>query len=219
MNFVRSTTMSYKRIVLSFLIFLLVPVLRWILTPIAGSETLALTFALNFTAWLLIIYDWELFGLHWNRAKENLPDVILYVVLGFVVLFFWTLINTRYLKGSLTLPDPSVFRTDPIAGPAVQFAYSLSLGIIINIEFKCLTDHMKIHAREATMILVTGFLFGLLYTLIFPPANLSQIPSTYLYYIVMFSLFSYLYNQTHTILPGILCYTAVYLCWMIFFVA
>ena len=219
MNFVRSTTMSYKRIALSFLIFLLVPVIRFLLRSIIGSDTLALMFALNFAAWLLIIYDWELFGLHWNRAKENLSDTIIYVIVGFVVLFFWTLINTRYLKGSLTLPDPSVFRTDPIAGPPVRFAYSFSLAAIANIEFKCLTDHMKIHAREATMILVTGFVFGLLYTLMFLPSNLSQIPSTYLYYIVVFSLFSYLYNQTHSILPGILSYTAVYLCLMIFFIA
>ncbi len=218
MNFVRSTTMSTKRIVLSFLIFLLVPVIRRVITQFIGNDTLSLMFALNFSAWLLIIYDWELFGLHWNRAKENYSEVAVYVVIGFIALFFWTLINTRYLRGSLTLPDPAVFKTDPIAGPAVRFAFSLSLGLIVNIEFKCLTDHMKIHAREATMILVTGFMFGFLYTLLFLPSNFAQIPSTYLYYVVMFSLFSYLYNQTHTIIPGIISYTAVYLCWMIFFV-
>lgn len=218
MNFVRSTTMSTKRIVLSFLIFLLVPVIRRVITQFIGNDTLSLMFALNFSAWLLIIYDWELFGLHWNRAKENYSEVAVYVVIGFIALFLWTLINTRYLRGSLTLPDPAVFKTDPIAGPAVRFAFSLSLGLIVNIEFKCLTDHMKIHAREATMILVTGFMFGFLYTLLFLPSNFAQIPSTYLYYVVMFSLFSYLYNQTHTIIPGIISYTAVYLCWMIFFV-
>ena len=217
MNFVRSTTMSVKRIALSFVIFLLVPVIRRLLTPVIGNDTLSLMFALNFSAWLLIIYDWELFGLHWNRAKENYSEVFLYVVVGFIVLFIWTLINTRYLRGSLTLPDPAVFKTDPIAGPAVLFAFSFSLGLIANMEFKCLTDHMKFRAREATMILVTGFLFGFIYTLVFLPSNVTQIPSTYLYYVVMFSLFSYLYNQTHTIIPGIISYTAVYLCWMILF--
>ncbi len=218
MSFKKSTTMSVKRILISLLLFILILPFHWILTRLTGNSTLSMMFVLNFTAWILIIYDWELFGLHWNRAKANMSDTILYFVVGFIALFFWTLINSQYLGGSLVLPDPAVFKTDPIAGPAVRFAYSLSLGTILNIEFKCFTDHMKFYAREATMILLTAFLFGLLHMIVFP-VKLSLIIPTYLYNILLFALLSYLYNQTHSILPGILSFTAVYLCWMILFAA
>ena len=218
MTFKKSTTMSVKRILISLAIFLAIVPVRLFLSRLTGSDTLSLMFALNTAAWALIIYDWELFGLHWNRAKANMSDTILYSVVGFVVLFFWTLLNSQYFKGSMVLPDPSVFHTDPIAGPAVRFAFSLSLASIISIEFKCMTDHMKIHAREATMILFSGFLFGLIYTLLFTPFHFSTFIPTYLYNIILFSLLSYLYNQTHSIIPGIVAFTAVYLLWMILFV-
>ena len=208
MSFQKSTTMSVKRILISLGIFLLIPIVRYLLSRVTGSDTLSFMFALNLAVWLLVLYDWELFGLHWNRAKAVPADTLIYSAVGFIAMFFWTFLNSKYLGGYLVLPDPSVFHTDPIAGPAVRFAFSFSLGTIISIEFKCLTDHMKIHAREATI-----------YTLLFTPFRLSLLIPTYLYNIILFSLMSYLYNQTHSIIPGILSFTAVYLCWMIFFVS
>ncbi len=210
--------MSSKRIVISLLIYLLVPVLRLVLTPFTGSETLSLMLALNLSAWILLIYDWELFGLHWNRAKNALTDAILYTVIGIVFLFFWTLFNAAYLNGKMLLPDPDVMHSYPISIPAVLFAYSVSLAVIINISFKCITDHFKVHAREAAMILMSGFIFGLIYTITMTPVSLPFFLQTYLYNVITITALSYLYNQTHSIIPGMSALAIVLLLWQIFFV-
>ncbi|MBQ9328263.1 MAG: hypothetical protein IJ225_06975 [Solobacterium sp.] len=219
MNFEKSTTMSVRRIAVSFGIFLLIPILRFSLWEAIGSDTLALMFALNVSAWLLLLYDWELFALHWNRTKQNFADTVLYTVVGSVVLFFWTWLSNKYFPRTIVLPDPTVFTSDPIAIPGVLFAFSLSLGFILNMEFKCLTDHMKVHAREVAMILFTGFVFGLIYSAAFGPYRWTSLIPTYLYNVILFILLSYLYNQTHSIIPGILSFAIVYLSWMIFFAA
>lgn len=218
MKFEKSTTMSTKRIIVSLLIYLLIPVIRLLLYRLTNNMTLSGMFALNVGAWLLVMYDWELFGLHWNRAKANLGDTILYTVIGMVFFFFWTLINATYLHGAMILPEQSVMHAYPIAIPAILFAFSFSLSIVINITFKCITDRFKVHAREGAMILLSGFLFGLIYTLTLPPITLTTILPTYLYNMITVTVLSYLYNQTHSFLPGMTALALVLLLWQILFI-
>ena len=218
MKFVKTTTMSAKRIVISLAIYLLVPVLRLVLTPITHSETLSLMLALNLSAWILLIYDWELFGLHWNRAKSALADSILYAVIGFIFFFFWTLFNAAYLNGKMLLPDATILHSFPFAIPPVLFAYSISLSVIINISFKCITDRFKVYAREAAMILMSGFVFGLIYTITMTPVRLPFLLQTYLYNMITITALSYLYNQTHSFVPGMAALAAVLLIWQLVFV-
>ncbi|MBO7703944.1 MAG: hypothetical protein J6S26_05825 [Solobacterium sp.] len=217
MNFVKSTTLSTRRIVISVLIYLMVPVLRFLLARLTGNDTLSFMFALNLCACLLLIYDWELFGLHWNRMKSNTTDTLLYVLVGTVFLFFWTLVNSNYLQGYMILPDPQVFRNYPIATPAVLFAFGVSLPVIVNMEFKVMTDHFKVHAREASMIVMSGFLFGLLLTITLTPLRFDVILQTYIYHIVLISVLAYLYNQTHSFISGMISMSIVYLSWQILF--
>ena len=213
--FQKSTAMSVKRIVISLLLFFLIPVIRHLLGSWIDNDTLALMFALNFCVWLLITYDWELFGLHWLRTKQNPGDTMLYTVIGSAVIFLWTWFSNKFLHNYLVMPDPSTVHSYYIALPAILIAFSFSLSALVNIEFKCLTDHFKIHAREATMILLSGFLFGLIFTFCFCPLQLSLFIPTYLYNVILISILSYLYNQTHSFIPGILAMGIVFLIWQI----
>jgi hypothetical protein len=213
--FQKSTAMSVQRIVISLLIFFLVPVIRHFLGGWIENDTLGLMFALNFCVWLLITYDWELFGLHWLRCKENPGDTLLYTFVGAAVLFLWTWFNSRFLHGVIVMPDVETIRSYFIAMPAILIAFSFSLSALVNICFKCLTDHFKIHAREATIILLSGFLFGFIYTVCFCPLQLSIFVPTYLYNVILICVLSYLYNQTHSFIPGILAMGIVYLIWQL----
>lgn len=213
-----TTTMSSKRVIVSLLIYLLIPVLRLIVHRITGNMTLSTTFALNVGAWLLVMYDWELFGLHWNRAKANLSDTVLYITVGMVFFFCWTLLNANYLHGGMLLPERSVMRAYPIAIPPILFAYSFSLSCVLSITFKCITDRFKVHAREAAMILLSGFLFGLIYTLTLSPLTWSTLFQTYLFNMITITALSYLYNQTHSFIPGLFALAIVLLFWQIVFV-
>lgn len=216
-TFVRSTTMSTKRIVISLIILILIPVIRMTLVKFTGNDTLSLMFSLNLAALVLLIYDWELFGLHWNRTKNNFADTVLYSALGAAVIFALSVVNHNYLYGQMVFPEASTFSNYPIAIPPILFAYSISQSLIMNMEFKCLTDHFKIHDRELAMILISGFMFGLLWTLLMTPFRLSLFLQTYLYHICLISLLAYLYNQTHSIISGMIAMAAVYLAWQILF--
>ena len=213
--FQKSTAMSVKRIVISLLIFFLIPLIRHLLGGWIENDTLGLMFALNFCAWLLITYDWELFGLHWLRSKENPGDTMLYTAVGSIVLFLWTWLNNRFLHGIIVMPDPGTVRSYLVALPAIFIAFSFSLSSLVNICFKCLTDHFKIRLGEATMILLSGFLFGFIYTVCFCPLELMIFIPTYFYNVVLICVLSYLYNQTHSFIPGILAMGIVYFIWQI----
>jgi len=210
-EFKKSTAMSTQRILISLFIFLLMPAIRFLIRNWIGNDTLALMFALNFCVWLLIIYDWELFGLHWLRAKANIPDTLLYSFIGMIVIFIWTYVDLHFLRGTVLLPNPADIRRYPIAYPAVIIAFSFSLSALVNITFKCITDHFKMHAGEAIMILISGFLFGFVYTICITPARPALFFPTYLYNVILICALSYLYNQTHSFIPGILAMGTAYL--------
>ena len=218
MKYEKSTTMSVRRVITSLLIYLAIPVLKAVLGRLIGSDTLAGMLVLNLGAMVLLVYDWELFGLHWNRAKANLPDMILYGVIGVVFLFFWILINESYLHGEMLMPNPETLHAYPIAVPPILFAYSFSLSVIINITFKCITDRFKVHAREAAMILLSGFLFGFIYTVTMVPLQFETLLQTYLFNVILISALSYLYNQTHSILPGMLVLSTALFAWQVLFI-
>jgi hypothetical protein len=65
----------------------------------------------------------------------------------------------------------------------------------------------------------TGFfsavLFGLLMTVVFTPFQLLLWIRTYLYWLITTAILSYLYNQSHSIIPGIVAVTLVHLAIMI----
>lgn len=71
------STLSVKRILLTMAILLLVPVFRRVVSMFISIEAIADMFSLNITAWILILYDWNLLGVHYNRAKDHIGEAVL----------------------------------------------------------------------------------------------------------------------------------------------
>ena len=92
----------------------------------------------------------------------------------------------------------------PFAAPAALIATSYVLAVIVNIGFKCLTDHIDVRSNEAAVILVSGFLFGAILTLLYTPFDLDIWIRTYLYNVILTAFLSYLYNQSSSFIPGVL---------------
>ncbi len=206
------SSLSMKRIIISLLIYAAIPFVCRALTGLIGNETAAMTLTLNLAGLTLIVYDWNLFGIHYNRAKDNPGDTVIYTLIGIVLIGLLTWISRRFLHAFIPLPDPATVRAYLFALPPILCAYSLTLGLIINISFKCLTDHLDIRDREALIILASGFMFGMLYTAAFCPlADFPLIVRTYLYNVLLICIMSYLYNQSSSFIPGILSFTAVML--------
>ena len=208
-NKVRTSTLSTKRILISLLIYALTPVIYRLTNHFVHNDTISYTMAFNFVAWLLLIYDWNLFGVHWNRLRQNLGDGILYTFVGIVLIGSLLYVNQKFLKGLAILPDTKTLNDYVFAFIPMLTAFSFCQGLIINVSFKCLTDHMDIRSREVLLILFSGLLFGLIYTVSFAQFNVIDFVETFLYNAILVCILSYLYNQSNSFLPGILAYTVV----------
>lgn len=208
-----SSSLSIRRILISLALFAMIPLLSRFLNHYIRNETLCTMFALNLGAASLIMYDWNLFGLHWNRFKKHFGESMLWSVIGFAALGLWFYFNQHLLHGSALLPDKETLSRYPLAVPVILAAFSFSQSEVVNMTFKCLTDHFKIQTQEAVVILMSGFLFGLCFTLaeISYPISLAEFIPSYLYNVVLVTILSYLYNQSGNLMPGILSMGTVYL--------
>ncbi len=218
MNEKYSSSLSTKRILISLFLFLMIPMLEWIANRWVDNTTLSYTFALNVCSAILIIYDWNLFGIHYNRSKLNIGSTVLYTLLGILCISLWIWFGRSFLNCFFLVPDASSMHEYAFAIPAILIAYSYMLSSTVNISFKCLTDHIDVRSNELLIILICGFLFGFLFTAAFTPLEIGLWIRTYFFNTVLIMFLSYLYNQSGTFFPGILSMGTVILAYILLFI-
>ena len=81
-----NTKLSLKRVIRSLILFIFIPVTARILNIFVQQYDISLMTSFNIVGSLLIFYDWNLFGIHYNRAKYNLDDTILYTVVAYILI-------------------------------------------------------------------------------------------------------------------------------------
>ena len=205
------SSLSLKRVFISLFIVALVPAIAKALNIFVKQEDISMMFALNQCGSLLIMYDWNLFGIHYNRSKAAPQDFLIYFLLGMVLLGLWLWIGKSFLQSHVVLPKASSLIAYGYARPGMMIAFSFMEATVVNIGFKCLTDHLDVRTREIQAILISGLLFGLVFTLLFTPWDLALWFRTYLYNLILISILSYLYNQSSSFMPGMLAMCVVYL--------
>lgn len=197
-----STTLPYSRIILSVCYFLIVPVFSPLINMIIQNQLISYTFAVSLSGLLLMIQNWDLLAIHGNRFKDDYKEAIFFTIIGILIMSFLVWANTNYLNAFLPL----------IAKESLQaFSWFIAPILIINtfvfamnyvIVFKCVTDRLKLKHAEAVVILLSGFIFALLFTVTYIPFDMIAWLKGYLFYFVITIIISYLYNQTHSFLPG-----------------
>lgn len=210
------STLSIKRIVISIALFVLTPIVAHLLNIALGQYDISLMFALNLSATILIMYNWNLFGIHYNRAKYNLNDTVIYAIIAFILFTAWTYISNTYLKCIVIIPNSTVLLRYGYARIGMFIAYSFSEASLISIVEKCATDHLEIRHHELQVILLSGISIGVLTTLLFlPSTNILTICTTLLYNVVTCTILSYLYNQSHSFIPGLIGFASSNLFFML----
>ena len=204
------SSLSMKRVVITLAMIIAIPFAARLLNTVVMQDDISLMYAFTACACLLLVYDWNLFGIHYNRAKNAPMDTILYTVIGFLLLVAWHMTGYRFLQPSIVLPATRSLIAYGYARPAMLIGYSFSQAVVINIGFKALTDHLDVRSREIQAILISGLLFGLFYTLLFTPFSLALLSRTYLFNLVQTCILSYLYNQSHSFIPGLIGLTVLY---------
>lgn len=209
------STLSTKHIVISTALIISVRLIAVLCDRFVSQNAIALMFAVNVCTAALIVYNWQLIDRHCGRIRDNLPDTLLFTVIGTAVFGLWTWISKDFLKADLLLPEPLALIGIGYARPGMLAAFSIMEACMVNIGFKNLTDHLNVRNRELQAILFSAVLFGLLMTLLFTEPRPLLMLSTYLYWMIAVGILSYLYNQSHSIIPGIMAVTLVHLAVMI----
>lgn len=205
------TRLSKKRILISILLFLCIPLLSFFLEPLIHNHTLTQMFVINLITWILILYDWNLFALHYNRCKAEPGKAVRYTLLGMGLVGVWIWICQFLLFKGHLFPDFSSIRSYPAAWPAVCIAYSFGHAALINIGFKVMTDRFRIKGQVLLAILATAFIFGTFYTLLFHFRSVSDFFSALFFIVVLCSIQSFLCSQSHSFFPGMIATSFVFL--------
>ena len=203
------TSLSTKRILISLFLLFCIPAGTLILNIPVGQIWISRMVVMNIAVSLLIMYDWNLFGIHYNRSKQNLTDTLVYTLTGAFLLALWHRAGANFLNAAMLLPERQVLRMYGYARPGMLIAFSFMKAAAVNIGFKVITDRFDVRGREIQGILVSAILWGFLITLSYAPLSPSQLIPAYLYNLVQTGLLSYLYNQSHSFIPGILAMTLV----------
>ncbi len=210
------STLSRKRIVISLILSAMIPVTARLLNILLDQEQIALMFSMNIFTSVLIMYDWNLVAIHYNRAKENIPDTILYSLLGLALIFLWSLLGLSFFKAQLIIPPSYALIGYGYARPGFLIAFSFMEAAMMNLTFKIMTDHLDVIHRELQSILLSALCVGLVFTIAYVPiTDISLFLRSYVYFMGLTALLSYLYNQTHTIVPGVIALTLTNLILMI----
>lgn len=211
-----SSTLSLKRVIRSLILFALIPVSARLLNIWVQQYDIALMTSFNIIGSILIFYDWNLFGLHYNRAKYNLDDTVLYAAVAYVLILIWTIFSLEKLHCRVVIPSGETMQTYGYAKPGMMIAYSFMEATTVSIAVKCATDHMIVNRNELQIILLTGLLAGAGMTVLFIPSlNPFTLITTLLYNVILMILLSYFYNQTGSFIPGMLGFAFVNLTIMI----
>lgn len=206
------TSLSIKRILISLCIFILIPLSAGFLNQYMNQLAISYMVTMNIGGAIMIFYDWNLFGIHYNRSKHNIFDTVLYTSFGALCLMLWLYVGFHFFQSNLVIPGTSDLISYGYARPGMLIAFSFMQACILSIGYKCLTDHFDVRGKEIQSILLSGIVFGFLYTVLYLPYfSYSLFFRTYIYNIVLISFMSYLYNQSHSLFPGILAFTIVYL--------
>ncbi|MBR3311285.1 MAG: hypothetical protein IKG15_05580 [Solobacterium sp.] len=205
------SSLSLKRIIISVLLMFMIPVSSHFLNIYLRQEYLSLACAMNIFCGILIIYDWNLFGIHYNRSKDNLFSTLIYTFIGAIGIYFWIWFCSEYMDVRLLIADETVFSSIPYAKPALLIAFSFMQSALFNIEFKCITDHIHLENHDLLMILLSGIITGIVFTAAFTSFDLMIWIPAFTYYAVLACIIALLYNMSHSFIPGILAMGIVYL--------
>ena len=211
-----SSTLSLKRVITSLILFAMIPISARLLNIYVEQYDISLMASFNIVGSILIFYDWNLFGVHYNRAKFNLEDTVLYTAFAYVIILIWTIFSLEKLHCRVVISSGATLQSYGYALIGMMIAYSFMEATTISIAVKCATDHMIINRNELQIILLTGIMAGNGMTLFFIPSlNPFTLMTTLLYNVILMILLSYFYNQTGSFIPGMVGFASVNLTIMI----
>lgn len=195
------TRLPIKRVIISLLLFVIMAVSWRVIDIYIKQIYISKMISINIFGSLLMIYNWPLLALHYERIKDN-NDKYLFFVIGLIFFAVITWLASSFFNAETLIPESIVLISYGYARWGMIIAFSIIKAFVINISFKCLTDQLDIKHKELQVILVSSIVFGFVLTIAFSEFNIINLFQTYFYNILLVAFLSYSYNQTSSLLPG-----------------
>lgn len=196
------STLSLKRTIVSVVLLLSIPFLFPFIDKYVQNSTITYTFLFNFIGCILFIYDYDLIALHYNRIKKNLKDSFLFYILSLILFAIIIVLNHFFIHGLIFTVDYQTFHTYYAGNFLMLLAYGPVFALGISLFYKCITDRLIVKNKELLIILFSGLIASLLFTICYVPFDIVNWSQTYLLYNMIIITLSYTYNQTTSFLPG-----------------
>ncbi|MEG0177444.1 hypothetical protein [Anaerorhabdus sp.] len=200
----KSTTLPFNRIILAICYFLIVPILSPLINILIQNQLISYTFAVSLSGLLLMIQNWDLLEIHAKRYKADFKEALFFTFVGAIILAFIIWVNSTYVHAYMPHLDKNIMIDFSWFVVPIVFINTFIFAMNYVIVFKCVTDHLKLQHAEIVVILLSGFIFALLFTVTYIPFEVIAWLKGYLFYFVITLVISYLYNQTHSFLPGMI---------------
>lgn len=205
------TTLPRTKIFLSLAVYFLLPLCASTLNQLVNNMTITNTLIFSLTALILVWFNWDLLQVHGQRFKTNSKDGVLFLLIGILSLSLLQVFNLFVFKLTIAIPEKSILQSYYFFTPIILLAFSFCQAISYSLTFKIFVDRIHLNLTESKVILISGFFFGLLCTIALVPASLLAFAMIFIYQFILATLISYLYNQTHSIVPFMIAYALVLL--------
>ena len=205
------TTIPFPKILISLVIYFVLPLSAVWLNRFVDSLTITYTLIYSATALILVIINWNVFSLHLQRFSQNIKDCLLFTLICLIALLVLQLGYHYILQPGGMIVEREILLHYTFFIPAMVLAYSVCYAVSFTLAFKIFVDRIHLQVSESMTILISGFLFGFLCTVSLLPSTFDQFLRLFGYFFLTSTLASYAYNQTHSIIPMTLAYSLVLL--------
>lgn len=203
------STLSGIHILISVVLLIMVRVLAIAIDLFTHQDWIALMASVNLCSAALIVHNWTLIDRHRKRTYASLGDSLLFTAIGILTIGALTWFSASFLKAELMIPSAAVLIGIGYARPGMLIAFSIMEACMVNIGFKNMTDHMDVRNKELQAILISAICSGIFMTVLFTSFEVFTLLQTCPYWLLLNAILSYLYNQCHSIVPGIVAMTVV----------
>ncbi len=210
------TSISIFKIIVTLCAFASIPFIAQLVDLVVNNETLSFTATLHTVNFIIVMLNYNTVEIHVTRVKENFNDFLIFTLIGLVILFGLFYCNEQWFHAGILMPNFDNLVGYELFIPLIYLAYSYAFSSCFVFTFKCFTDRFQVKSNELVIILVSGFSYGLLVSLLMVALTSTSLALNFIFYFIVSTLSAYTYNQSRSLIPMMIAYGTVLFITMLF---
>lgn len=204
----QSTSLTISHILITFFSYICLGMTYTISRLYNTDLTIFINFLLTGVGLFNIIFNWDLFALHYNRMKKNLADCTFFVFISIIIIGLLFFMNHTLIHAFVLKPSQEIIQNFKFLYIIFIVNYSFIFSFISLITFKCVIDPLT-KMPVITRFMLSGLLFSLIFCISFVGFSPTQFLLSFVFYSFLYAYFSYTYHQTRSVFPVMIAYAVV----------